>query len=141
MFKNWPVWPFLLLCFLILTAMVVFVPEGTGRFLCAAVALVVFPIFPLVGGNFSFQKKGSSDKADENRLNNFALPVLLAIHLSFSVWWLVGVALVALWIWALTRKGEVGSYIPDVWPIVAVCLASIVTFAFALGAGVTYWLQ
>jgi|GEM_PF-5220225 len=73
MFKNWRVWPFLLACFVILTLTVLLVPQGTGRFIGAGVAALVFPIFPLVTGMF-----GSKSLNDKNgRVNVLAWPVLL----------------------------------------------------------------
>lgn len=136
MFKSWPVWPFLLACFVILTLTVLLVPEGTGRFIGAGIAFVVFPLFPLLGGQFG--GKSLNDK-NGGTLNSFALPVLL-IHLSFSPWWLFALVLLIVWAWALSRKDS-GGYLGGLGAGLAILAALIATVCLGLGAAAGHWLK
>jgi hypothetical protein len=55
--KNWKVWPFVLACALILTVTVAKVPErGNKRFYGFGLALLAFPVVPLLIGGFSRTK-------------------------------------------------------------------------------------
>jgi hypothetical protein len=65
-------------------------------------------------------------------LNSFALPMLFLLNFNLSGWWLFVLLLVAVWIWALTRKSS-GDY--DFGPGMAIVAALLITVACLVGAG------
>jgi hypothetical protein len=60
----------------------------------------------------------------------FALPLLFLLHFNLSGWWLLGLLLVAVWAWALSRKQE-GDY--DFGPGMALGAALVFTLACLVG--------
>lgn len=75
-------------------------------------------------------------------LNSVALPLLLAVHLTFSAWWLVGIGLTALWIWALTRTDEgTGDYGRGLGQVLCIILAAVVTVCLGAGYGLAHLLH
>jgi hypothetical protein len=57
-------------------------------------------------------------------------PLLFFINFHLSGWWLLVLALVGVWVWALTRKSS-GDY--DFGPGMALCAAILVTLACLVG--------